>query len=259
MLQITFYRSHNYTHYKLYKSIGKVFCCSSYYNRSIHYLNVGFYKSNITYKQRRFLCKDCNITFNETSSLVEKGSTISNQSKLDILNKARLKMSFTDVANQTDISVTTAIKEFKDHIAEFRTELSEVVCIDEFRASTVAGEYALVIGDPISGKILDVLPSRKQDYIYYYFQSTTVEDRKKVRYIVTDLFESYRTICKNLFWNSIHIADRFHWIKLSTEAFNKTRIRIMNSYLNLGKDQYKGTFNKYTSMLMFLKNIINYL
>lgn len=228
-------------------------CINSYYKRTICYLNIGLYKSNIIYKQRRFLCNDCNKTFNETSSLVDKGSTISNQSKLNILDKARLKIPFTDVANETDISVTTAIKEFKDHIADFRTKLSEVVCIDEFRASTVAGEFALVIGDPISGKILDILPSRKQDYIYYYFQSTTVEDRKKVKYIVTDLFESYRTICKTLFWDSIHIADRFHWIRLTTKGFNKTRIRIMNSYLNLGKEQFKGTFNKYTKYANILK------
>src|SRR5690554_4940154 len=168
----------------------------AYYKRTIKYLNIGLYKSIIIYNQRRFICRDCNKSFNETSALVDKGSTISNYSKIYILSKARTKISFTDIANEMDVSVTTAIKEFKDHIADYRCHLTEVVCLDEFKASTIAGEYALIIGDPISGKILDVLPSRKQDYIYYYFQSTNIEERKKVKYIVTDLFDSYRTICK---------------------------------------------------------------
>lgn len=224
-----------------------------YYKRSIRFLDVGLFKTRISYRQRRFICVDCNKTFNETSSLVEKGSSISNQTKIALLDKTRLKLSFTDLADQVGISVTTAIKEFKDHIADFRCELTEIVCMDEFKASTIAGEYALIIGDPVTGQILDVLPSRKQDYIYHYFQSTSIEDRKKVKYIVTDLFESYRTICKNLFWGSVHIADRFHWIRLCTEAFNKTRIRIMNNYLKLGKDIHKGSFNKYTKYANVLK------
>jgi transposase len=171
---------------------------NSYYNRSIRFLDVGLFKASILYKQRRFICSDCNKTFNETSSLVEKGSIISNQTKIALLDKTRLKLSFKDIANQMDVSITTAIKEFKEHIVDFRCQLTEIICIDEFRASTIAGEFALIIGDPTTGKILDVLPSRKQDYIYHYFQSTSVDDRLKVKYIVTDLFESYRTICKNL-------------------------------------------------------------
>ena len=226
---------------------------NSYYQRTIRFLDIGSYKSIIKYNQRRFICFDCNKTFNETSSLVEKGSTISNQTKILLLSKARKKTSFTDIAKSLDISTTTAIKEFKDHISNYRCRLTEVLCIDEFKASTIAGEYALIIGDPLSGKILDILPSRKQEYIYYYFQSVPKEERMKVKYIVTDIFESYRTICKNLFWNSIHIADRFHWIRLTTEAFNKTRIRIMNAYLSLGKEAYKGSYNKYTKYANVLK------
>lgn len=65
--------------------------------------------------------------------------------------------------------------------------------------------------------------------------STTICDIPReeclfVGYIATDLFESYRTIAKILFWNSINIADRFHWIKLATQAFSKVRINTMNMY-----------------------------
>ena len=226
---------------------------NSYYKRTIKFLDVGIHKSIIIYNQRRYYCECCHRTFNETSSLVDKGSIISNQTKITLLMKAKQKMSFSDIAKDVNVSVTTAISEFISHIADYRSSLTEIVCIDEFKASTIAGKYALIIGDPVKGKILDILPSRKQDYIYYYFQSTSVDERQKVKDIVTDLFESYRTICRNLFWGSKHIADRFHWIRLTTEAFNKTRISVMNSYFSLGKQAFKETYNKYTKYANVLK------
>jgi transposase len=224
-----------------------------YHTRKIRFLDIGSYKSNIEYKQRRFKCDDCSKTFNEDTDLVKKGSTISNQTKVKVLDNLRTKTSFTDVAENLNISVTTTIKEFSEHIIDYRCKLSSTICIDEFRASTIAGEYAFIIGDPESGKILDILPSRKQDYIYYYFQTIPKDETEKVQYIVTDLFESYRTICKTIFWKSTHIADRFHWIRLTTEAFNKIRIRIMNTYLKLSDDEFKGSYNKYFKYANVLK------
>jgi transposase len=71
---------------------------NSYHHRLIRYPDIGIYKSIIKYKQRRFFCRSSKKTFNETSSLVEKGSTIFNQSKVLLLDKLRLKSSFIDVA-----------------------------------------------------------------------------------------------------------------------------------------------------------------
>ena len=163
--------------------------------------------------------------------------------------------SFKNIALESNISDATVHNEFKKSLFDYRGRLTRIICIDEFKASTIAGEYAFVIGDPIGGKIIDILPSRKQDYIYYYFQSIPDEERFKVEYIVTDLFESYESIAENLFWKSIHIADRFHFIRLATEAFNKTRIRLMHSWEKLGQDEFKGKFNKYTTFANVLKKI----
>ena len=242
------------------KSNTKCLYCQSkyitshgFYYRTIRFLSVAGYKTIIKYKQRRYLCHHCHKTFNEESALVDKGSTISNVTKIKLLEETTKKQSFVDIASRFDVSPTTVNHEFTQHIADYRCQLSQTICIDEFKASTIAGEYALIIGNPIDGKIIDILPSRRQDYIYYYFQSIPDEERLAVNYVVTDLFESYRTIVTNLFWKSVHIADRFHWIRQTTEAFNKTRIRIMNFYLTLGKDQYKGSFNKYTKYANILK------
>ena len=135
---------------------------NSYYQRTIRFLDIGSYKSIIKYNQR-FICFDCNKTFNETSSLVEKGSTISNQTKILLLSKARKKTSFTDIAKSLDISTTTAIKEFKDHISNYECRLTEVLCIDEFKASTIAEICINYWGR--CGKMISYLQENKNIFI----------------------------------------------------------------------------------------------
>ena len=130
-----------------------------------------------------------------------------------MLLEAKKKKSFKDISIESNISDATVHNEFKKRLFDYRGKLTRIICVDEFKASTIAGEYAFVFGDPISDKIIDILPSRKQDYIYYYFQSIPDEERFKVEYFVSDLFESYKSIAEDLFWKSIHIVDRFHWIR----------------------------------------------
>ena len=175
-----------------------------YYSRKIKYLTFGGKQSYIVYKQRRFICSGCNKTFNETCTVVTKGANISTELKVYMLDETKKKKSFKDIASENNVGDTTVINEFISKSSTFRCKLTDIVCIDEFKASTIAGEYALIIGDPIEGKILDVLPSRKQDFIYSYFFSLPDEERFKVKYIVTDLYSSYKTIAETLFHQSIH-------------------------------------------------------
>ncbi len=220
------------------------------YTRNIKHIPINGFPSIIKFNQIRFKCNYCKKSFNQSTSLVTKGSNISSKVKDNILSESKIKQSFKDIAGRTNVSQTTVSNEFKASIHDYRCSLTRIICIDEFKASTIAGKYALIIGDPESGEILDILPSRLQDYIYYYFSTIPDSERLGVKYVVTDLFESYRTICKNLFWKSIHIADRFHWVKLTTQAFNKTRISVMNihlksknkdsiTYANILKNNYK--------------------
>lgn len=202
-----------------------------YHTRNIKHIKMFNYDTTIKLKQCRFICKDCRKTFNEKCDTVDKYSHVSKQLKLDILYSCRTKKSFKDVSKDLNISSATVMNTFNENVYVERRNLTRVICIDEFSADTDAGKYALSIGDPVGCEILDVLPSRKQEYIYYYFKNLDDEERKNVKYIITDLFESYRTVIRNLFFKSTHIADRYHWIRLSTNAFNMVRIRIMKSFI----------------------------
>src|SRR5690606_3645889 len=152
-----------------------------------------------------------------------------------------------------NVSTTTVLNEFKEHISISRNKLTEILCFDEFKATNGAVKYAFILGDPLSGEIVDILPSRQQEYLYDYFNKVLDEERFSVKYIVTDLFEPFRTIVRNRFWKSIHIVDRFHWVRLATDAYNRMRIKIMNNYKDLGDGQFKGRYNKYSTYYYMLK------
>lgn len=236
----------------------------SYWNRKIKHSKIASKNVTIFLKQPRLICMEanCKKTFNHPCSFVNSNRRISNSLLNDISMQISEMNSFKQIAKNNDLTDTTVINEFKNSINEYRCNLSEVLCIDEFKASTIAGTYAFIIGDPISGKILDILPSRKQDYLIYYFQSISREEVSKVKYVVSDLFEAFRSIIQMEFPHAIHIADRFHWIKLSTEAFNKMRIRIMNYHLNLatnGAPHLRSDYIKNANLLksnykLLLKN-----
>lgn len=234
---------------------GMEYTLNSIYTRTIKNIPINGVPSIILLKQLRFKCKFCKHSFNQPNKIVKFKKSISNELYLQISKESKYKQSFKDISTRTNVSQTTVSNEFKQNIHNYRCKLTRIICIDEFKASTIAGKYALIIGDPETGKILDILPSRLQEYIYYYFNTIDKSERLSVKYVVTDLFDSYRTICKNLFWDSIHIADRFHWIRLTTEAFNKTRISIMNMIIkSKTKDtdllNYASVLKKYYKLLL---------
>lgn len=201
-----------------------------YYTRTIKYIEMFGYPSLIRFKQKRVVCNDCKKTFNIGSPIVKKGCSISNPTRLKIIQEAKNKQSFKDIAIRCNISQTSTINTFSNSVSISRNELTEIICIDEFKANTEFGKYAFIMADPLTSKIIDVLPSRTQEYIYHYFNQIEPKERFKVKYLVSDMYESFRTVKRELFTDAIHIADRFHWIRCATEAFNKVRIRIMKNY-----------------------------
>jgi transposase len=157
---------------------------NSYYVRTIKYLDIAGYNSLIKYNQRRYKCKDCGKTFNEKTNLVERHSTISNLTKVKLLEECRIKQSFKDVGKRLNLSTTTVLNEFKDHLSISRNKLTEILCFDEFKATNGDIKYAFILGDPLSGEIVDILPSRQQEFLYDYFNKVSDEERFNVKYII---------------------------------------------------------------------------
>lgn len=84
---------------KCIKCNSKSILTQAYHIRKIKFLPIAGLDSYISYKQHRFLCKSCHKTFNESTSIVTKNSTISNRTKKVILSECKKKQSAIDFLN----------------------------------------------------------------------------------------------------------------------------------------------------------------
>ncbi len=239
---------------------GVEFRIKDYYIRKIKHNNL-FYNEPciIEFKQTRFKCLYCNKTVNEITDLVSKSSKISVDLKREIIESCNKSRTVLDVSYSTNTSTTTVNRIYDKETHVERGQLSEIVCIDEFRAPVLEGKLAFIMVDPVSGTIIDILPSRKQQYLYNYFYHIDKEERKKVKYVVTDLCPVYVNVIKEMFPKAKHIADRFHWIRIVVNAVQTIRIQAMKFHLQAAMKEtnsdkeYKLRYNDHYKMYKVLK------
>ena len=210
------------------------------------------YKTIFILDVNRFKCKDCLRLFIDSTELVSSNSSISYQTKFSILEDLRNDVSFSYVAKNNNVSTQSVINLFSSTINLSRNKLSEVMCFDEFKnLKSAKGKYAFLILNPLNSKIVDILPDRRLINLEKYFVSISKDERNGVKYIITDMYEGYRTIAKYYFPNATHIVDRFHYIRYVTDAFNNVRIKIQANY-NTKSYEYK-TLKRYWKY--FLKDV----
>lgn len=177
----------------------------------------------LKYKQRRLLC-DCGKTMSENNSIVSKRNRISNYLKLEIIKQCKYKHSFTTIAKQLNVDTMTVINTFMEHFTFDRKELTEIICVDEFSANIDEdNKYACIIGDPVKKEIIDIFPSRHQEYLERYLANIPLEERLMVKIVNIDMWEAYKVVFTNYCWNAKIAVDPFHWIKLATDNFHKLR------------------------------------
>ena len=141
-------------------------------------------------------------------------------------------MSFTDIAKSANVTSQTVINYFKKYIDCKRKTLPEVLCIDEFKnLSFGKGKYACLLLNYQTGEIVDVLPSRRLDYLQYYFNKIPKEEKENVKFLISDMYDGYKHLHDYVFHKSVFVIDAFHYIRYITDAFNKVRIRVMKSFL----------------------------
>lgn len=213
---------------------GVEFKIKDYYYRTIKH-NILMRNEPITlkYKQTRFICQYCKKTVNEVISIVNKGSRLSKELINEIILSCNKGRTVLDVSESTNVTTSTVNNVYDKVTTVPRNELTELICIDEFKAPVKEGKLAFVIVDGYTGNTIDVLPSRRQEYLYSYFRKISKKERERVKYIVTDLCSVYLNVIKDCFPKAIHIADRFHWIRIMTKEVNNIRIDAMKFRLNV--------------------------
>ena len=76
---------------------------------------------------------------------------------------------------------------------------------------------------------IDILPSRKKEYLMSYFYKIPIEERRRVKMIATDMYSEYRLIIRAVFPNALHAVDHYHVIQDLSRKTDSVRIRVMKS------------------------------
>lgn len=188
----------------------------------------------IKLKRRIYLC-DCGKTFKKPNPFTNTKKKLSFQKEFKVLEALKdINKSFSDVADEFNLSVTTIQKIFDYRINIRRQPFTDVLCVDEVYSKHCGyHKYCFITYSPQLDKILDVLPSRNKEDLCGYFGKIPIEERKKVKFFSMDLYNIYRQVAHLCFPNALVCADHFHVIKNLNDHFNSARIRIMKKYEHL--------------------------
>ena len=157
-----------------------------------------------------------------------------------------------DIANQLHVSQTTVYRQMsqlKRHFRPKRHWLPEVLALDDFKAgrfATSGMSMALMNGE--THELIDVIESRTNTCLRNYFYRYEYAVRAKVKLIVVDLYQPYRSLIRDLFPNAAIVADRYHVVVQAYQALNQVRTQTMKALPS--KDKLARALKRYWRLLV---------
>lgn len=186
----------------------------------IYYKNTFLY-----YRKRRYVCPNCNKKFYEKNNFLPKRARKTNRLTAFIIDQLKEKQSMKDVAKLANVSSTTVSK-LLPYLSVTASYMPKVLCIDEFRGNAGHYKYQVSLIDGILGKPIDIIECRHKVHLFSYFNKFSLEERKKVKYVVMDLWQPYKDLAKTYFPNAKIVADRFHYARYIVQAVDTVRKQV---------------------------------
>jgi len=235
-------------------------CCS----RSTSYIHdyrirkikdVSAFGKHITliHNHRRYVCKHCGKRFSENNTFAPKYYRVTSRLINEIFKKTESERSFTSIAKDVNLSVSTVIRFFDTLSYSAPKELPQVLSIDEFKGNTDKEKYQVIITNPADGTVLDILPDRKQSHLISYFKQWSRDERNSVKFFVSDMWKPYSELSEIYFKQAVQLVDKYHYIRQVIWAFERVRKRIQKQY---GKD-YRLLFKNSKRILTMRKHKLN--
>lgn len=186
--------------------------------------------TTIVIRKRRYVCPNCGKRFYEDIPFLPRYHRMTNRLVAYVIDKLKSEYSFTSVAKNVNLSVSSVIRIFDIVAFPKPRKLPRVFAIDEFKGNTGNIKYQCIVTDPASGRVLDILPERSQQYLIEYLKQWNTKSRKRVKYFVSDMWQQYTDIASAFFKNATQIIDRYHFIRQIIWAFDNVRKRIQKIY-----------------------------
>ena len=102
-------------------------------------------------------------------------------------------VSLKHIASTYSVSTATVQRVLRSNVFKVNKQwLPEVLGIDEFKSlKSVDSNMSVNICDIQTGEIIDIVPDRRKRYLREYFESFSKEARSMVKYITTDMYQTY--------------------------------------------------------------------
>lgn len=198
-----------------------------YRTQIIKDIPIRFKTTLLSYRKRRYQCRECGKTFYEKAHFLPKRARKTTRVSEFIVDRLKTKQSMKDIAKDANVSINTVAR-LLPPLAVSSKHLPEVLCIDEFKGNTGYYKYQVSLMDGKTRKPIDIIECRYKSHLFDYFNKFTLEERKKVKYVVIDLWKPYKDLATTYFPNSIVVADRFHFIRYATEAVDTVRKQVQS-------------------------------
>ena len=140
-----------------------------------------------------------------------------------------LSESAASIARRFHTSDTHVMDVFDRYVKLERLPLSDIISLDEVHMDLDPNcKYALVIQDFYTGDPIDILRSRRSNVTEPYFAAIPIEERRKVRYLLSDMYNPYITFASKYFPNAVSVVDSFHvvlWVTHSIDNYIRALIK----------------------------------
>ncbi len=232
-----------------------------YRTQIIKDIPIRFKTTLLSYRKRRYQCKECGKTFYEKADFLPKRARKTKRVTEFIVDRLKSKQSMKDIAKDANVSVNT-VSRLLPALAVSAKQLPEVLCIDEFKGNTGYYKYQVSLMDGKARKPIDIIECRYKSHLFDYFNKFSLKQREKVKCVVIDLWKPYKDLAATYFPNAIIVADKFHFVRYSTEAvdtvrkqvqsklprnerkyFKHSRKLLLSRYENLKTDKQKEALN----------------
>lgn len=159
-------------------------------------------------------------------------------------------MTFQEVADAHGITKARAIQLFDELFPTVAgAKLPRIMCVDEIRFDGSDDPYCCVIMDFETQLPVDIIRSRRKEWLDDYFRSFSPSELRRVEYVISDMFDGYARMRRLWMPKAAHIVDRFHVIQLMRNAVNAVRAKVMKS-LDQESEEYRFMKANWESFLV---------
>ena len=204
-------------------------------------------------KKRRHKCTHCGCTFFEKLDFLPRYARKTTRVTEYIVEGLRSLTSAKNIAKSVNVSSYTVTR-LLPYLANPVVSMPKVLCIDEFRGNVGYEKFQLSLVDWESKKFVDILECRHKHFLCDYFKKIPLIERKKVKYVVIDMYKPYADVISTYFPSAKIVVDKFHYVRYANWIVNKLRIEVQKK---LPKEERKFFKNSRKLLLSRRSNLKN--